>query len=256
MSDASHNSDDLKLRPRKRISWLLRVGLWTAIILHIVVFILFQMDSDYLPSRESSKPYVTFVSEDSFAKEAELEEYASLFDSAPLFIPTRWNVTQLVEVGFETVYLGQFSEFEPSIELLNELRPNGLLMADNYRVDKPVDLLASRFWRFFEGFGRTTETIAAFEKAMPVAEVSLIGQSQSPAITLKVDLEPAASFSIPRPVSYTIRMSGNGLVWGYPTLVETSGNETFDQSVYRWLQRPDILAQLPAGYLLIRVFFW
>ena len=256
MSDASHNSDDLKLRPRKRISWLLRVGLCAAIILHIVVFILFQMDSDYLPNRESSKPYVTFVSEDSFAKEAELEEYASLFDSAPLFIPTRWNVTQLVEVGFETVYLGQFSEFEPSIELLNELRPNGLLMADNYRVDKPVDLLASRFWRFFEGFGRTTETIAAFEKAMPVAEVSLIGQSQSPAITLKVDLEPAASFSIPRPVSYTIRMSGNGLVWGYPTLVETSGNETFDQSVYRWLQRPDILAQLPAGYLLIRVFFW
>lgn len=257
MSDAPHNNpDDPKLRPRKRIPWLLRVGLWTAIILHIVAFILFRIDSDYLPDREPSKPYVTFVSQDSFAKETELEEYASLFDSAPLFIPTRWNITQLIEVDFETVYLGQFSEFEPRIELLSELRPNGLLVADDYRVDKPADLLASRFWRFFEGFGRTTETITAFEETMPVAEVSLIGKPLSPAIMLKVDLEPAAAFSIPRPVSYMIGASGSGLVWGYPTLVETSGNEAFDQSVYRWLQRPDILAQLPVGYLLIRVFFW
>lgn len=256
MSDVSQNSEHLKPLPLKRVSLLLRVGLWTAIGLHLLVLLLFRMGSNYLPDSEPSKPYVTFVSEKSFAKDVELEEYAMLFDSAPLFIPTRWNASQLVEVDFESVSLGQFPEFEPKIELLSELQPNGLLIADNYRVNKPSDLLASRFWRFFEGFGQSTETVQAFEQTVPVAEVSVIGKSLNPAVSLEVDLESAASFSIPRPVSYTVRRLNEGLIWGTPTLVETSGNEAFDRSVARWLQRPDVLAQLPVGYLSIRVFFW
>ena len=68
--------------------------------------------------------------------------------------------------------------------------------------------------------------------------------------------ESVASFSVLNPVSYTIRRSNNGLVWGAPTLVETSGNEAFDQSVARWLRRPEVLSQLPIGYLSVRVFFW
>ena len=256
MSDAPQKPENLGTQSSQQISLLLRIGLWIAIIVHISVFLLFRVDSSYLPERERPKPYVTFVSEDSLAKDVELEEYAMLFDSAPLFIPTRWNTAQLVEVDFENVSLGPFPEFEPEIELLSELQPNGLWVTDYYKVDEPSDLLASRFWYFFEDFGRLSETVQAFKWASPVAEVSVIGTDRDSTILLEVDLNPATSFSVPRPVSYNLLKSDNGLVWGSPVLVESSDNYIFDQLVAEWLQSPDILAQLPVGYLSIRVFFW
>jgi hypothetical protein len=256
MEDVSDNPDSSKSRPLRRFSLLLKIGLLTAIVLHILMFFLFRVHSTDLPNPEPSKPYITFVSEESFSKDAELEEYALLFDSAPLFIPTRWNASQSVEVDFEYTSLGTFSEFEPKIEVLSELKPDGILISDNYDVNTPSDLIASRFWRFFEGFGQSFEALPAPEQPAPVAEVYVVGESINPALSLEVDLEPTVSASVPRSVSYTIRRSEEGLIWGTPTLVETSGNEALDQSVARWLKRPDVLAQLPIGYLSIRVFFW
>ena len=252
----SRKPKDTTQRSREPMSLLLRIGLWIAVTLHILVFVLFRLGSNYLPDREHSKPYITFVSEDSFAKDAELEEYAILFDSAPLFIPTAWNASQLVEVDFENVSRGKLPEFEPEIELLAELEPAGLLKANSYEIDEPSDLLASRFWRFFDGFGHSEESLPSFEQTPPVAEVSIIGESLNPVMLLTVDLEPAAPFLVLRPASYAIRKSTGGLIQGVPTLTETSGNEAFDQFAARWLQRPEILAQLPVGYLFIRVFFW
>lgn len=256
MPETSEKEKDKALRPRKPMSLLLRVSLWTAIILHILIVLFFRMSSDDLPDHSSAKPYVTFVSNDSFAKDVELEEYAMLFDSSPLFIPTRWNASQLFEVDFENMSLSQLSEFEPAIELLDTLQPDGFLATRADRVNKPSDLLTSRFWRFFEGFGRSAETPLPFEQTQPIAEVFVMAPSQKTMEPIIVDLEPAVSFSVARPVSYTLRRSTGGLVWGTPMLVETSGNQAFDQAIARWLQRPDILAQLPVGYLRIRVFFW
>lgn len=251
-------SQELKGTQRSRgpIPLLLKVILWFAIVVHILVFTLFRLSSNYPSTREYDRPYVTFVSEDSLAKDAEFEEYAMLFDSAPLFVPTVWNASRLVEVDFENASLGKLPEFEPKIELFNELEPASLLGADNYKIEKPSDLLASRFWRFFEGFGNSAERLLPFEPTKPVAEISVIDKSPDSFTTITVDLEPAASFVLPRPVSFMIRKSNDGLIRGTPTLTETSGNEVFDQSVARWLQRPDVLAKLPVGYLLVRVFFW
>lgn len=239
-----------------RISLFLKIALCTAICLHILVLLLFRISSNTLPDRGPSNPYITFVSEKSFAKNVELEEYSILFDSAPLFIPTQWNASQSVKVDFENVSMGPFAEFEPTIELLEKLQPDGLLIADDYSVNEPSDLLASCFWRFFENFGWSTSVVSAFETTTPIAEISVMGNSQTPAVLLEVDLESATSFSITSPVSYAIRRSNQGLIWGMPTLMETSGNDVFDRSVAKWLQRPDVLAQLPVGYLSIRVFFW
>lgn len=252
----AQKSKDVTLHSRKPIPLLLRVSLWSAIVLHILVFMLLRTDAGYLPNREHPKPYVTFVSEDFLAKDPELEEYAILFDSAPLFIPTVWNASQLIEVDFENSSLGKLPEFEPEVELLSELELEGLLGADDYKIEKPSDLLASRFWRFFEGFGHSAERPLPFEQTTPIAEISIIGESPKTVASIAVDLEPLASFALPRPVSFAIRRSNGGSIGETPTLTETSGNEVFDQSVARWLQRPDVLAKLPAGYLLIRVFFW
>ena len=195
MADVSKSPKHTKSRPPRRLSLLLKVGLWTAIGFHMLVFFLFRISSNDLPNPEPSKPYITFVSEESFAKDAELEEYALLFDSAPLFIPTRWNASQSVEVNFKNMSLEPFSEFEPKIEVLSALQPNGLLIADNYSVSKPSDLIASRFWRFFEGFGQSPEAVPVFEQPKPIAKVYVIGESTNPVFSIEVDLEPTVSSS-------------------------------------------------------------
>lgn len=245
------------INPRlKSMSLSLKVGLFIVVILHVLVLFLFRIKTNHPANHELQKPYVTFVSDVSFSQDAELEEYAMLFDSAPLFIPTRWNAAQLVNVDFKNVSLRQFAEFEPTFELFNQLKPEGLLRADEYKIEKPADLLVSRFWSFFGEFGRSTNLPVSFEATNPVAEVSVIGQPENAPVLMKVDMKPPGTFPITDPVSYTIRRTTASPVWGAPVLLETSGNEALDQSIKQWLQQPEILSQLPIGYLMVRVFFW
>jgi len=255
-------SDDLQ----KTEGWLIRLrqnwlpfskySLLIALGVHAVGFLLFRTVTKDLPDKEPTRPYVTFVSSDSLAKDAKLEEFALLFDSAPLFIPTRWNASRLIEVDFEDVSLEQFAAFEPQIGLLDELRPSSSLISESYPINQPSDLLASRFWRFFTDFDRSADLIQPFELAAPLAEVSVLGAPNSLMIPLPVDLESTTSFLVLRPVSYFVRMSTNGVALGVPILDETSGDDAFDQSVAEWLQGPETLALLPDGYLSVRVFFW
>ena len=256
MLNVSQIKKGLKSLLPNKWSRVVRFSFWIALFVHVSGFLLFQLITNYLPDRQPARPYVTFVSDDSMAKDTELEESALLFDSAPLFIPTRWNASQRIEVDFEDVSLGQFAEFEPQIKLLNELRPTSALIAEPYPINQPSDLLASRFWRFFGDFGQSTDVIQPFESAAPLAEISVQGESERWVIPLRADLESAKPFSMLRPAFYAVRMSNSGLAWSVPTLIETSGDEAFDQSVAQWLQRPEILALLPDGYLSIRVFFW
>ena len=59
-----------------------------------------------------------------------------------------------------------------------------------------------------------------------------------------------------RPVLYYLRASGRVLALSVPTLGQSSGNADFDRAADEWLRRPEVLGQLPQGYLSIEVFPW
>jgi hypothetical protein len=61
---------------------------------------------------------------------------------------------------------------------------------------------------------------------------------------------------VERPVLYYVRASGSGLTLSAPTLGQSSGNADFDRATDEWLRRPEVLGQLPQGYLSIKVFPW
>ena len=42
-----------------------------------------------------------------------------------------------------------FPDFEPEVDLLGELEPSSFLLTKELQVDEPLDLLATRYWRFF-----------------------------------------------------------------------------------------------------------
>lgn len=256
MSNSIQQTPRMTHRSQKVISPLLWVGLLIGVALHLAGFLVFRVTSSPLPDRGEARPYVEYVSAVSLASDLELEEQAVLFDSAPLFIPTRWNASQVISLNSDDVLREQFPEFEPDVDLLTELQPSSFLVAQNIQVDEPIDLLASRFWRVFAGFAASAIPVEAFLDASPVAEVSVVGQTASSPLSIPVDLDYTTSSSVARPVVYYLRMSGSGMVVGMPTLGQSSGNQDFDSAAAAWLNRPEVFGQLPVGYLSIQVFPW
>jgi hypothetical protein len=243
-------------RSQKMISPLLRVGLLLGVALHLAGFLIFRVVSSLLPDREATRPYVKYVSAGSLASDRELEEQAALFDSAPLFIPTRWNASQVISFDAGDTFRGQFPEFEPSVDLLDELEPSIFLVTQAVQVDEPLDLLASRFWRFFAGFATSASPVVAFPDASPVAEVYVVGQASRRSLSIPVELDYTTVSSVARPVVYYVRMSGSGVALSAPTLGQSSENDDFDGAAAEWLASPEVLGQLPQGYLSIKVFPW
>ena len=256
MSTAPQLSELATRRSPEMISPLLRVSLLLGVALHLAGFLFFRVVSSPLPDRAAIRPYVQYVSAGSFANDRELEELAALFDSAPLFIPTRWNASQVLELDPRDGMRGQFPEFEPEIQLLSELQPSSFLVPQNVAVDQPLDLLASRFWRFFAGFAESQQPVAAFPDAMPIAEVSIVGQQAARGLSIPVDLSYTTASSVERRVLYYVRVSGKGLTLSAPVLSQSSGNADFDRAVDEWLRRPEVRGQLPHGYLSVKVFPW
>jgi hypothetical protein len=256
MSNATQQPKSATHRSQKMISPLLRVGLLLGVALHLAGFLIFRVVSSPLPDREAARPYVEYVSAGSLASDRELEEQAALFDSAPLFIPTRWNASQVIAFDSRDTLRGQFVEFEPNVDLLSELQPSSFLVAQNIQVDEPLDLLASRFWRFFSGFAQSATPVVEFPDALPVAEVSVVGQSSIRTLSIPVKLDYTTASSVARPVVYYLRLSGSGVVLSAPTLGQSSGNKDFDGAAAAWLRSPEVLGQLPKGYLSIKVYPW
>ncbi len=256
MSNASQQPKSATHRSQKIISPLLWVGLLLGVALHLAGFLIFRVVSSPLPDREATRPYVEYVSAGSLASDRELEEQAVLFDSAPLFIPTRWNASQVISFDAADTLREQFPEFEPNVDLLTELQPSSFLVAKAIQVDEPIDLLASRFWRFFAGFATSASPVVAFPNTLPVAEVSVVGQFARLPLSIPVELDYTTASSVARPVVYYLRMSGGGLAFSAPTLGQSSGNKDFDGAAAAWLSRPEVLGQLPKGYLSIKVFSW
>ena len=256
MSPASQLSEPATPRSPEMISPLLRLSLLLGVALHLAGFLIFRVVSSPLPDRVATRPYVEYVSAGSLANDRELEELAALFGSAPRCIPTRWNASQAMVVDPRDRMQGQFPEFEPEIQLLSELQPSNFLVPQNIAVDKPLDLLASRFWRFFSGVTESSRPVARFPEVTPIAEVSVVGQLVARRLSIPAELSYTTSSSVERPVLYYLRASGRVLALSVPTLGQSSGNADFDRAADEWLRRPEVLGQLPQGYLSIEVFPW
>jgi len=256
MSIAPQLSEPVTQRSPEMISPLLRVSLLLGVALHLAGFLVFRVVSSPLPDRVATGPYVEYVSAGSLANDRELEELAALFDSAPLFIPTRWNASQVLLMDPKDEMQGQFPEFEQLNLRLKQLQPSIFLVPQNIAVDKPLDLLASRFWRFFAGITESPQSLAEFPDATPIAEVSILGELAARRFSIPVDLSYTTSSSVERPVLYFMRVSGSGLTSYAPTLGQSSGNADFDRAADEWLRRPEVRSQFPQGYLSVKVFPW
>ena len=113
---------------------VLRLALLLGVAVHLIGFFVFRVASSSLPEREVASPFVQYVSMSDLASDLELEEQAALFDSAPLFIPTRWNASQVDRPRVGGFVQNQFPAFEPEIHLLSALGPSNFAQEQDFYI--------------------------------------------------------------------------------------------------------------------------
>ncbi len=253
MSDAYEQSVSLRpSRSQRVISPVLRVSLLLGVAVHLVGFLIFKVRSNPLPSRGDPSAYVEYVSQGHMSEDTELQEKAMLFDSAPLFIPTPWNVAAQAYETHLTVGNWTFPYLEPEINLVEALQPSVGLVLDVDEVNEPMDLLASAHWSFFDGFVGESDSVEPFPDPKPFAEVRVVGSSRLERMPIE-----GLTFEgqrVRNPVTYWMRVSSGMTQALDPLLGNSSGSRLFDESVLAWLKRPMTQVRLPDGYLFITVY--
>ena len=219
---------------------------------HLVGFFVFRVVSNPLPTREAIPPFVQFVSPSTLVSGVVLEEQAALFDSAPLFVPGKWNASHNLRPLSRERTLLSFSAYgEPQSDFSTALISEGLPVGLKSAVTEPSDLLALRYWDLFRGVGQTSSVVEELEDTGVFVEVRTVEGR----VVQTVPAELAVlSMQAIQPSTYFQRVEAGGRVLGRPTLSVSSGDSTFDTAAYTWLVESGFSAGLPAGFFEIRVY--
>ncbi len=255
--DSKQQLDGGPSRSQRVLSPILRVSLLLGVAVHLVGFLIFKVSSNPLPTRQDSSAYIEYVSDDFLNEDVELKEQAMLFDSAPLFIPTQWNVAAQTYETHLSAGNWTFPHIDPQIDLRAELKPSVGLIMDVDELNEPMDLLASPHWSFFDGFVGEARVVEPLPDPEPFALVRVVAVSQVGAPVLQTIRVAGLAYEgqlARAPVSYWLRISPELAFASQPLLNKSSGSRLFDESVLTWLKLPSTLARLPNGYLLITVY--
>jgi hypothetical protein len=182
------------------------------------------------------------------------QEFALLNDSAPLFIPTRWNYLSRSEFAGYTL-----PENEPLFRRFpSRVRedPYQYEITDHFPEPDPrgVDaMLDFETTRFFEGIGQKDSGSWALEPrrayfsilSLNRGEISLSGTIDASALSpvLESDWKPLE-------ILFVVDSLG---VAGRPYTVVSSGNEEVDATILQWFLESRPWAELGAGYYRLKI---
>ncbi|TVP78703.1 MAG: hypothetical protein EA353_07685 [Puniceicoccaceae bacterium] len=252
MGEEQRHIKDVPGKPARRfMSPFLRISLLLGVCLHLVGFLVFRVVSVPLPERVDQGAFVQFVSAERLSSGEALEEQAALFDTAPLFIPGRWNAAHNLRAPFRDLALQRFPFYEPEIDVLAKLQPERSLVGEVYDVMEPADLLALRFWDLFSRLGQRELPIPEIEPIGPFAEVRDVrGRLLQ---TMPVDLQGLAGQAL-EPAVFILRMEAEGRLVSSPSIYQPSQDEAFDALAHAWLRDARNTVGLPAGLLTIAIY--
>lgn len=249
-------ADSLKSRNAKHFSPLLRLALVLGILVHGFGFLAFKIASNTLPSLEEEFAFISLVSAGVEENASELAEQASLFDSAPLFMPGEWSSAAQVFSYRVDQDRRIFPELEPSIQIIDEIRPKSWALSSVTDVRQPSDFLALHFWDLFSYFGEGefgSETHARHGGSVLVRALS--GNEVYPSdYSIRIDLDFQTEAYLAQPVVYLVHVFAPGMPAGAPLLKQSSGSDSLDAEVLEWLVLPSTLARLPAGLLELHFY--
>ena len=201
-----------------------------------------------------SSGFAQYISYDYDSRSRRLHEQAELFDSAPLFLPTKWNYGSALQdnlLSHEGDAL--FEPYPPSVSLEGE-ELTDLPAVDDPEVNHPRELLANPYWSFFDSFGEAETELGK----RPDVGSYLIVQGFGTEASVRRQRLPdriTGQFEAPfwAPASFSVTVDAVGMV-GEPKLTESSGFEAVDNALREYLLEPFFAAGLSPGYYRVEIW--
>ncbi len=224
-----------------------RIAIIVGVVVHLAGFSLIQVLSE--PEAEVDFPpaIVQFTDLAEGSSHPIFREQAVFNDSAPLFLPTSVNysstvVGQIRRQDSTTI----FSAYTENITLKSPvLQP--VAGTDLLDVEEPIDALKREYWDFFPDFGKESGIpSASAEPSGLLIIVDLQTRQTVRSVNLPEELRGLAELHF-WPVQFLLNIDATGPV-GEALMLQGSGEESVDEALRVYVNRPFFASDLGAGY--------
>lgn len=231
--------------------WILLSG---GVVALLFAFVVLKIPLVNRVELDDSAAFAQYIIYDDDSRSRRLHEQAKLFDSAPLFLPTKWNYGSALQDNL-LMRKGDvlFKPYPPSLLLEGEELAD-LPIFEQSKVNRPRELLANRYWSLFGSFGEAEEKL----EKQPAGGSFLIVQEFGAEVPVRRQRLPdriaeqlEALFWAPTRFSVTVDAIG---MVGAPKLTESSGFEMVDSVLREYLLEPFFSAGLSPGYYRVEIW--
>lgn len=220
----------------------------TAVHVFAIVMVRFP-DSAEPPASAVPMPFLRWV--DDTMDDEPVREQARLFDSAPFFVPTRWNVASdidgMASLEEQTVLYSAF----PADLLIDRTEAPMVGLLERFRPSVPDLLRDLAILRSTESFAATEESASPIEARPVRLLVEPVARGTAGSDEWRMDLPTDLAAAVPgglweTPVFF-LDFTVTGLV-GKPVLARGSGNRELDARLLEHLAEPSVTRRFGAGY--------
>lgn len=220
------------------------------VAVHVFAVVLVRFPDSAPPSDSAARtPFVRWV--DDSMDDEQVREQARLFDSAPFFVPTRWNVASDID-GMASLeeQTELYSAFAPDLLIDRTEAPMVGLVA-RFRPSVPDPLRDTAMLRGTESFAATQENVALIEARPVRLLVEPVAGGRAGSDDWRLDLPADLAAAVPgglweTPVFF-LDITVTGLV-GKPVLARGSGNRELDARLLEHLAEPSVTRRFGAVY--------
>jgi len=225
------------------------------LLVHLMVLLTIRIEGPRLPSSPEDLHQVQFIG--NLAKDAapSIIEQAALNDSAPLFMPTKWNlVSDVANVASLQSATEIFEPYSPRLALV-ETRPT-LPLQDSTALEPLTVRLPQGSAFILSRYGRKQPEIPDFTSAGASYSVSRLDR---PLLNLLAEqvlpgrLHENAPQALWNPVQLFLHLDG-GFPAGPPLVVKSSGFVNWDTLLQGYFAELSFYHQLNDGYYQIWVY--
>jgi hypothetical protein len=224
-------------------------------MLHIGIFYLIRIEVPVPRSVPEDPVSVDYLGDLGIRADPALRSQAVLRDSAPLFMPTRWNlVSQMGNVASLREATEVFAPYPPELTLPDSAPGSFPAEVDESRVRET--LLSARPEFYLSRYGRQArESIATPDSSPSALAQPLAGKLASPVRleSLPEGLRERAPETLWAPFQIYLQLV-NGMPSGRPVIAQSSGFSDWDEALQDFVGSLDFYHSLQSGYYRITVY--
>ncbi|MEX0324598.1 MAG: hypothetical protein AB3N33_00780 [Puniceicoccaceae bacterium] len=237
----------------KRLTATAIVSILGGTLIHLAVLTVIRIEAPVTRAPYEITTAVSYVGDLNREAAPAILEQAALFDSAPLFMPTRWNpASQMAEVASLQEATEIFDRFQARLRL-PAFEPHfpgapGMVLPRPALPDGPAFTLAR--------YGRVPSFSREVVSPGPTVHISSLkeGSADLPESTpLPESLQTLSPPALWTPVQFYLHVS-EGAPVGIPMLAQSSGFIDWDQALQGFVASLDFYRQLGDGYYHLLVY--